>query len=108
MTPKGAFIYLGANNTSGSGAYAEISIKYNGVELSDKERQDMLKPLVNIDNLGSELNIPISRKIIEEHNGSLDLKSEHGANSFVIRLPVIDRVEELNGSKSVIYKGGDN
>ncbi|MBI4838938.1 MAG: GAF domain-containing protein [Nitrospirae bacterium] len=108
MTPKGAFIYLGANNASGSGAYAEISIKYNGVELSDKERQDLLKPLVNIDNLGSELNIPISRKIIEEHNGSLDLKSEQGANSFVIRLPVIDRIEELTGSKSVTYKGGDN
>ncbi len=69
----------------------EISIKYEGDEFTDEEKQSLLKPLLDIDNLGTELNVPISHKIIEKHNGSLDIKSEGGSNTFIIKLPLIDR-----------------
>lgn len=94
-TPEGSFVTLSAETTVD---YAEISIKYNGKEFTDEERQNLLKPLLNIDNLGGELNIPISHKIIEEHNGNLSIKSENGTNIFIIKLPIIERVEEFKGS----------
>ncbi len=69
----------------------EISMRYEGNELTAEERQNMLKPLEDIKNLGSELNVPISHQIIESHNGSLEIKSENGNNIFIVRLPGIDR-----------------
>jgi nitrogen-specific signal transduction histidine kinase len=88
-TPEGAFITLSAVSIDGS-PYVEILIKYSGKEFTDKERNDLLKPLLNIDNLGTELNIPISHKIIEGHGGSLSIKSENGSNSFIIKLFTAD------------------
>jgi polar amino acid transport system substrate-binding protein len=88
-TPGGAFITLSAV-LSDSSPHVEMLIKYSGEEFTDKEKDDLLKPLLNIDNLGTELNIPISHKIIEGHNGSLNIKSDKGSNSFIINLPVID------------------
>ena len=87
--PGGAFITLAATAQEG-GTYLEISINYSGKEFTDKEREDLLKPLMDIDKLGAELNIPISQKIIEGHAGSLSIKSEKGNNSFIIKLIVVD------------------
>jgi nitrogen-specific signal transduction histidine kinase len=88
-TPGGAFITLAATAQEG-GTYVEISINYSGKEFTDKEREDLLKPLVDIDKLGAELNIPISQKIIEGHGGSLSIKSEKGSNRFIIKLIAVD------------------
>jgi nitrogen-specific signal transduction histidine kinase len=87
-TPGGAFITLSA--ALEDSPYVEISIKYSGKEFTDKEREDLLKPLLDIDSLGTELNIPISQKVIEGHGGDLCIKSEKGSNSFVIRLTAIE------------------
>lgn len=88
-TPGGAFITLSSEALESS-PYVEISIKYSGKEFTDKEKEDLLKPLLDIDNLGAELNIPISHKIIEGHGGSLSIKSEKGSNSFIIKLFLAD------------------
>jgi PAS domain S-box-containing protein len=76
--------------------YVEISIKYNGKEITDEEKQALLKPVLDIDSLDTGLNMPISKKIIEGHNGSIDIKSEDGTNTFVISLPTIDRRKTKN------------
>lgn len=69
----------------------EISLKYDGNELTDEEKESLMRPLTDLDNLSVELNLPISRKIIEAHNGRLDIKSENGSNFFIIRLPLMER-----------------
>ncbi len=69
----------------------EISVQHEGPELTEEERQNLLRPLEDIKSLGSELNVPISHKIIESHNGTFDIKSENGTNAFIINLPGIDR-----------------
>jgi polar amino acid transport system substrate-binding protein len=94
-TPGGAFITLSATAQEGT-PYVEISIKYSGKEFTDKEREDLLKPLLDIDSLGAELNIPISQKVIEGHGGSLSIKSEKGSNSFVIKLIAVDVSNTVN------------
>ena len=89
--PEGTPIMMSANTTMWGLPSMEISIKYEGDEITEEEKQNLLKPLLDIDNLGTELNVPISHKIIERHKGSLDIKSENGNNIFIIRLPGIER-----------------
>ena len=89
--PEGTPITMSANTTIWGLPSMEISIKYEGDEITEEEKQNLLKPLLDIDNLGTELNVPISHKIIERHKGSLDIKSENGNNIFIIRLPGIER-----------------
>ncbi len=90
-TPQSTLIAMSAKTIIKSLPFVEISIKYEGDEFTDEEKQSLLRPLSDIDNLGTELNVPISNKIIERHNGSLDMKRESGSNIFIVKLPVIDR-----------------
>ena len=86
-TPDGASMRMTVNVTDDvSGAV--ISIKYSGERPLEQGNQELLKPLPDIDNLGDELNIPISHKIIKGHGGSLDIRSEGSVNTFIISLPV--------------------
>lgn len=86
--PVGTLITASAKSGTSS---VEISLKYDGNEMTDEEKENLLRPLTDLDNLSVELNLPISRKIIEAHNGRLDIKSENGSNFFIIRLPLMER-----------------
>lgn len=86
--PIGTLITVSAKSGTPS---VEISLKYDGNEITDEDKESLLRPLTDLDNLSVELNLPISRKIIEAHNGSLDIKSENGSNFFIIRLPLMER-----------------
>jgi nitrogen-specific signal transduction histidine kinase len=100
-TPDGISIRMNANIFMGYPSSVEILITYDGDESIEDGKQDLLKPLLDIKNLGIELNVPISNKIIEGHGGSLDIKSREGINTYIIRLPIFDR----RGS-TVSYEGG--
>lgn len=84
---KGTLITINGRAVMQAPSYIEILIRYNGESKTAWESQDLLKPLSDINNLGTELNVPISKKIIEGHNGSIVTKSEDNTNIFVIRLP---------------------
>jgi nitrogen-specific signal transduction histidine kinase len=99
-TPEGTSINMSAGTGTDSPSI-EISITYAGDESLEEGKQNLLKPLLAIKNLGTELNIPISHKIIEGHNGSLDIKSKEGLNTFVIKLPIT----ETKGD-TISFKGG--
>jgi len=89
--PAGTLITAGAKSFAYGAPSVEISLRYYGIELTDEEKESLLGPLTDLDNLSVGLNLPISRKIIEAHNGSLNIKSENGVNVFIIRLPLIER-----------------
>jgi PAS domain S-box-containing protein len=78
----------------------KIEIKYSDKEFTDKERQSLLSPIQDISSLGTELNVPISQKIIEGHEGTLEIRSEEGNNIFIVRLPVV----EISGARKSIKK----
>ena len=73
---------------------AEISISDNGIGLPE-DRAKLFEPYVTTRDKGTGLGLPIVKKIIEEHGGSLKLEdaalfegeSHHGAMA-VIRLPL--------------------
>ena len=101
MTPGGTYIRMGADRTRQKGSFVEISIDYNNTGRNKKGGKVLLKPLLEIEHLGTELNIPISHKIIEGHDGSLDLVSEGDMDSFIIRLPIVE-----NRDATVSTEGG--
>jgi len=88
---EGTLITMSARTVMQNPPYAEISVRYEGDEITEEERRNLLKPLLDIRSLGKELNLSITHKIIEAHNGRMDIKSEKGSNTFIITLPVIDR-----------------
>lgn len=69
----------------------EVRVGFEGNEFTDEEKENIFRPLTEVDDLETELNIPISHKIISGHNGSLDISSEEGGNFFIINIPAIER-----------------
>ncbi len=100
-TPDGTFITMNAHARIQDAPFVEMSLSYSGDESIKDEKHDLLKPLLDIKHLGTELNVPISHKIIEGHSGSLEIKSEDGVNAFIITLPILDR-----RGTNVSIKGG--
>jgi PAS domain S-box-containing protein len=80
--------------------YILISLKYKGKTITEEERHNLLKPLLNINNLGTGLNIHICKKILENHKGSLDISSENDSNVFIIKIPALERRGSANLSES--------
>ncbi len=89
-TPEGTSISMQADAVSQEKPLAVISIKYSGGESIDILKQGLQKPLLDINHLGSELNIPLSNKLIEGHNGSLEMKSDGDIHIFSVTLPVVE------------------
>ncbi|GBE38077.1 sensor protein ZraS [bacterium BMS3Bbin08] len=87
----------------------EISIEYKLSGTSSGERQNLLKPItdintLDIDTLETELNVPICQKVVEAHGGTLEARDEGDKSIFVIKLPVT----EITVTGSPIEKGGAN
>lgn len=76
----------------------EMRIAFKGKEITKEEGENFSKPLTDIEDLETGLNIPISYKIINGHNGSLDIGLEGGKNVFVINIPAMDRRSSPNES----------
>ena len=100
-TPEGTSIKISSEIRGQDASFVEISITYAGDKPLEEGRQGMLKPLLDIKNLGAELNLPISNKIIEGHYGKLDINSIEGINTFIISLPLFNA-----GQADASYKGG--
>lgn len=68
----------------------EIHVLYGGREIPEKERVRFLGPMSDEEIIFSDLAIPISRRIIEKHEGSLDIRTEKNGNTFIITLPSLE------------------
>lgn len=66
----------------------EISISFTGKALSDEEKQQFSMSLTDMEIFGIELNVPISKKIIEEHSGSIQIESDAEGNVFKVTIPI--------------------
>jgi nitrogen-specific signal transduction histidine kinase len=84
-------IKLSAVPSGRGGADVTIVLSYSGGIPLARDGQGLIKPLLDVDHLGAELNIPISNKIIEGHGGRLEMKREGDTNMFITTLPIVDR-----------------
>jgi two-component system nitrogen regulation sensor histidine kinase NtrY len=87
------------------GRTALITIADNGIGLPE-DRARLFEPYVTTRNEGTGLGLPIVRKIVEEHGGTLDLvdaepfdQSGRCGAMAVIRLPLAEIIEENQENK---------
>jgi PAS domain S-box-containing protein len=69
--------------------WARFTVEDDGHGLPDNLRANLFKPFVSSRSGGTGLGLPICRRIIEEHGGSIDATdSELGGACFKVRLPM--------------------
>ncbi|MCU6754179.1 sensor histidine kinase [Bovifimicola ammoniilytica] len=77
-------VELSCNNSN-----LTISIKDNGQGISPEHLTNIFSPMVSYKSNGTGLGLPISKKIIESHNGTISVDSAIGiGTTFIITLPV--------------------
>ncbi|EAQ03576.1 nitrogen regulation protein ntrY [Pseudooceanicola batsensis HTCC2597] len=95
----------------GSAPWAEIRIADNGIGLP-ADRARLFEPYVTTRDKGTGLGLPIVKKIIEEHGGTLRLDDAepfeglgHSGACAVIRLPLIAGAIERPGAGQKVSEG---
>ena len=69
--------------------HLEVKIKDTGQGISKEAQEKLFEPFHTTKNGGMGLGLSISRKIVEQHNGDIDLESEiDQGTTFTIRLPI--------------------
>jgi PAS domain S-box-containing protein len=84
--PKNGKIVLSARRCSA--AVVELAVDDNGPGIADSVRASLFKPFATTKAKGTGLGLAFSRKVIEEHGGTLEAhRSEMGGARFAIQLP---------------------
>jgi signal transduction histidine kinase len=71
------------------GKYYILVFEDDGPGIPEKTMERLFEPFYTTKNTGSGLGLAIVKKVIEEHNGHVEIKSERGAGTKVtVKLPV--------------------
>jgi signal transduction histidine kinase len=82
--PHGARIKIRVEQ---EGANVALHVDDNGPGIPPAKRDDVFRPFVSTKEQGTGLGLPICRKIVEEHGGSIEIgTSPLGGARFTIRL----------------------
>lgn len=89
--PKGGALKIEARNIPKSGAI-EIFIKDSGVGISQKNLQKLFTPFFTTKEVGkgTGLGLWVVRSIVEEHQGTISVKSRvNKGSTFILRFPMV-------------------
>jgi len=95
---RGGSIHLETNVVENECSYMEITIQCSGATILEKEMEEPLLSLLNMETLGVTLDMAIVQKIIEEHRGRLTVKQVNTGCQCVLSLPVVE------GSSALQYQ----
>jgi signal transduction histidine kinase len=77
--------------------FAQMTVRDTGIGITREERAKLFQPFVRGENVrreitGTGLGLYITRRIVQNHRGTVSVKSEPGRGStFTVRLPLITR-----------------
>ncbi len=93
--PVGGTITISlSHNVSGE---IELAIKDEGVGMSEETRQSLFTPFFTTKETGSGLGLPLVQKIVTEHKGKVNVKSQKGVGTeFIFTFPTIPNEYLLN------------
>jgi len=84
--PKGGQLTIASEKT---GAFLEIKLSDTGEGIRDDMMRDLWKPLKTTKTKGMGLGLPICKRIVEAHAGTIEAQSAQGkGTTFTIRLPI--------------------
>jgi len=79
----------------------DISIRDNGIGMSDDTKEKVFEPLFSTKGFGVGLGMVIVKNIVEQHNGEIIIESMKGTGTTVrLRLPLSQRDEETQPTPS--------
>ena len=70
-----------------SGPFLEISVRDTGPGIEEEHLDTIFVPFFTTKTGGTGLGLPICQRIIEAHGGELDVRTEMGKGTILIRLP---------------------
>ena len=86
--PRGGKVVVGADRASDG--RVTLTVEDTGRGMSADVRGRIFSPFFTTKENGTGLGLPVTRKIVEEHDGSLDLESEENVGTrFTLRLPAL-------------------
>lgn len=84
--PKGGELIVRTNK---DGEYILIDITDTGIGISQDKMEKIFQVYYSTKETGTGLGLPTTKKIIEDHKGTINVHSEHGkGSSFLIKLPI--------------------
>ncbi|MFC1835595.1 ATP-binding protein [Thermodesulfobacteriota bacterium] len=74
-----------------SETYFELKIRNNGPVIPPEALKQIFNPFYTTKEHGTGLGLPVSKKIVEDHSGTISVKSDDESTSFTVWLPVNQR-----------------
>jgi signal transduction histidine kinase len=90
-TPQGGRVHLEARpfHTSGGGTQAQIEVSDRGKGIPEEDLEKIFTPFFTTRERGTGLGLPMSYRIVEDHGGTIEVKSQVGTGTtFTITLPL--------------------
>jgi signal transduction histidine kinase len=101
-TPNGAKLEI---STRERGGFIEVEFRDNGCGMSEENLARLFEPLFTTKARGIGLGLPLSKKTIEAHSGSIEVESEvEKGTTFRVRLPKVDQPATKDGGEAWIIK----
>ncbi|MGO8879883.1 MAG: ATP-binding protein, partial [Desulfomonilaceae bacterium] len=71
-----------------SAIFFEMKIRNNGPVIPPETLQNVFNPFFTTKEHGTGLGLTVSKKIVEDHGGSISVKSDEDGTAFTIWLPL--------------------
>jgi len=86
MKEKGGTLKVSTKKTKG---FIEVSLTDTGGGISKENMKKLFTPFFTTKARGMGMGLPICRKFVERHGGSIEVESEEGKGStFTVKLPI--------------------
>lgn len=81
--------YREDGSKSNEGSYVVVSVKDNGIGMPPEELTKIFNPFFTRKAEGTGLGLPITQRILHQHNGIVDVESQKGVGTtFYVKLPI--------------------
>lgn len=80
-----------------SAGFFEMKIRNSGPVIPPEALQNVFNPFFTTKQHGTGLGLTVTKKIVEDHIGSISVKSDESGTTFTIWIPVIEFAPDRNG-----------
>lgn len=81
----------------GSESFFEMKMRNDGPVIPDEVLQNVFSPFFTTKENGTGLGLSVSKKIVEDHSGSISVKSDLNGTTFTIWLPITELLSSARG-----------
>lgn len=74
-----------------SETYFELKVRNQGMQIPKDELQKIFSPFYTTNSYGAGIGLTVSKRIVEDHNGSISVKSDEEGTVFTVWLPFLHR-----------------